>query len=177
MSFADLLSALEETAYNQPLYSLESSVTSTPSLDEAPHPTCILPPTGFISENHPDCFIWQGEFFKKGSFVILSESGRMGSVMTICGFGQNFILRGFEEHNRSLDDVLIYHMVISACPTYHLASLFLSPFLRSMLHFLSEGGMEDTLEKDDLTDISLFHPLKLELQVMRNILRLRETHR
>ena len=52
-------------------------------------------------------------------------------------------------------------MVISASPTsaalsvaHRLASLFLSPFLGSMLDFLGEGGMEDSLEKDDLTDIS-----------------------
>ena len=52
-------------------------------------------------------------------------------------------------------------MVVSASPTsaalsvaHHLASLFLSPFLGSMLDFLGEGGMEDTLEEDDLTDIS-----------------------
>jgi hypothetical protein len=52
-------------------------------------------------------------------------------------------------------------MVVSASPTsaalsvaHRLASLFLSPFLGSMLDFLGEGGMEDTLEKDDLTNIS-----------------------
>ena len=52
-------------------------------------------------------------------------------------------------------------MVVSASPTlaalsvaHHLTSLFLSPFLGSMLDFLGEGGMEDSLEKDDLTDIS-----------------------
>ena len=73
-SFADLLSALEETDYNQSLYFLESSVMPTLSLDEAPHPTHILPLTGFISGNCPDCFVWEGGFFKKGSFVVLGES-------------------------------------------------------------------------------------------------------
>ena len=70
----DLLSTLEEMDYNQSLCSLESSATPTPSLDEAPHPTCILPLTGFISGNCPDCFVWEGGFFKKGSFVVLGES-------------------------------------------------------------------------------------------------------
>jgi hypothetical protein len=84
-SFVDLLSALEETDYNQSLRCLESSVTPTPSLDEDSR---ILPLAGFISGIHPDCF------------------------------------------------------------------LFLSPFLGSMLDFLGEGGLEDSLEKDDLTDIS-----------------------
>ena len=85
----DLLSALEETDYNQSLCSLESSVMPTPSLDEAPHPTHILPLAGFISENHPDFFIWEGGFFKKGLFVVLGESRRTGTVKGICGFGQN----------------------------------------------------------------------------------------
>ena len=86
-SFVDLLSTLEETDYNQSLHSLESSVTPTPSLDEAPHPTHILPLTGFIGENHPDCFVWEGGFFKKGSFVVLGESGRTGTVKGICELG------------------------------------------------------------------------------------------
>ena len=135
-SFVDLLSALEEMDYNQSLHSLVSSATSTPSLDEAPHPTCILPLAGFISGNCPDCFVWEGGFFKKGLFVVLGESGRTGTVKGICGFGCNFVLRGFEEYSRSWDEVPIYHMVVSASPTlaalsmaHRLASLFLSPFL------------------------------------------------
>ena len=67
----------------------------------------------------------------------------------------------YEEYGKSQDEVPIYHMVISASPTlvalsvaHCLASLFLSPFLGSMLDFMGEGGMEDSLEKDDLTDIS-----------------------
>ena len=157
----DLLSALEETDYNQSLHSLVSSATPTPSLDEAPHPTRILPLTGFISGNHPDCFVWEGGFFKKGPFVVLGESGRTGTVKGICGFGHNSALRGFEEYGKSQDEVPIYCMVISTSPTsvalsmaHRLASLFLSHFLRSMLDFLGKGGMEDSLEKDDLTDIS-----------------------
>ena len=86
VSFVDLLSTLEETDYNQSLHSLISSATPTPSLDEAPHPTCILPLTGFISGNHPDCCVWEGGFFKKGLFVVLGESGRTGTVKGICGF-------------------------------------------------------------------------------------------
>ena len=56
-------------------------------LDEAPHPTHILPLTGFISGNRLDCFVWEGRFFEKGSFVVLGESGRTGTVKGICGFG------------------------------------------------------------------------------------------
>ena len=44
---------------------------------------------------------------------------------------------------------------VALSAAHHLASLFLSPFLGSMLDFLGEGGKEDTLEKDDLTDISV----------------------
>jgi hypothetical protein len=50
---------------------------------------------------------------------------------------------------------------VSACPTsvalslaHHLVSLFLSPFLGSMLNFLGDGGMEDIMEKGDVIDIS-----------------------
>ena len=132
----------------------------TPSLDEASHPTCILPLTSFIRGNHPDYFVCEGAFFQKGLFVVLNESGRTNTVKAICRFGLNFTLRGFEDYAESLNKVPIYCMVISACPhqwlsvAHHLASLFLSPFLGSMLNFLGGGGMEDTSEKDDLTDIS-----------------------
>ena len=160
-SIADLLSTLEETDYNLSLRSLDSSPAPTLSQNATPHPTCILPLTGFISGNCLDCFVWEEGFFKKGLFVVLDDSGRVGTVKGICGFGWNFTLRGFEKYGKSLDEVPISCMVISACLTsaalslaYHLASLFLSPFLGSMLDFLGERGMEDTLEKDDLTDIS-----------------------
>ena len=60
-----------------------------------------------------------------------------------------------------MDEVPIRHLVISACPSsaalslaHRLVSLFFSSFLGSMLDFLGKRGMEDTLEKDDLTDIS-----------------------
>ena len=93
--------------------------------------------------------------------MVLGESGRTGTVKGICGFGHNFVFRGFEEYGNSWDEVPIYHMVVSASPTlvalsmaHCLASLFLSPFLGSMLDFLGKRGMEDSLEKDNFTDIS-----------------------
>ena len=93
--------------------------------------------------------------------MVLGESGRTGTVNGIYGFGCNFVLRGFEEYGKSWDEVPIYCMVISASPTlvahsvaHCLASLFLSPFLGSMLDFLGKGGMKDSLEKANLTDIS-----------------------
>ena len=80
-------------------------------------PACVLPLTGFISENHLDCFVWEGGFFEEGSFVILGDSGRVGTVKGICGFRWNFTMREFKEYGKSLDEVPIHHMVVSACPT------------------------------------------------------------
>ena len=114
-----------------------------------------------MSGNYPDCFVWEGRFFKNGSFVVLGESGRIGTVKGICGFGWNFTLRRIEEYEETLDEVPICCMVISACPSsaalslaHHLVLQFFSSFLGSMLDFLSKRGLEDTLEKDDLTNIS-----------------------
>jgi len=83
------------------------------------------------------------------------------SVKGICRFGRNFILRRIEEYGESLDEVPICRMVVSSCPTsvalslsHCLDSFCLSPFLGSMLDFLGERGMEHTLEKDNLVDIS-----------------------
>ena len=33
--------------------------------------------------------------------MVLGESGRTGTVKGICRFGHNFILRGFEEYDKS----------------------------------------------------------------------------
>jgi hypothetical protein len=70
-------------------------------------------------------------------------------------------MREFKEYGESVGEVPIRCMVVSACPTsaalslaHHLASLFLSPFLGSMLDFLGKGGMEDNVEKDDAVDFS-----------------------
>ena len=110
--------------------------------------------------------------------MVLGGSGRTGTVKGICGFGRNFVLRGFEEYSESQDEVPIYCMVVSASSTlaalsmaHCLASLVLSPFLGSMLSFLGKGGMRDSMEKDDLTDISdmsqgtLISPSEVEVAI------------
>jgi hypothetical protein len=93
--------------------------------------------------------------------VILGDSGRIGTVKRICGFGRNFTMQKFKEYGESVGEVPIHRMVISACPTsvalslaHCLASLFLSLFLGSMLDFLGKRGMEDNVEKGDAVDFS-----------------------
>jgi hypothetical protein len=93
--------------------------------------------------------------------VLLGDGGRMGIVKGICGFGKNFTMRGIKEYGPSLEEVPIHHMVVSTCPTsaalsfpHHLVLLFF-PFLRSMADFLGAGGMEDTIEKGDISATSL----------------------
>lgn len=154
-SIEELLSFLEETDYNRTLHDTSSSVMDS-------QPPNILPLDGFISGNRPDCFVWEGGFFEKGASVILGDSGRMGVVKGICGIGRNFTMRGIEEYGRSPEEVPICRMVISACPTsaalslaHRLASLFFSPFLGSMADFLGAGGMEDVIEKGDISASSL----------------------
>jgi hypothetical protein len=70
-------------------------------------------------------------------------------------------MRGIKEYGQSFDEVPILHMVVSMCLTsaalslaHHLLSLFLSPFLGSMSDYLSEGGMENTMEKDNIVGAS-----------------------
>jgi hypothetical protein len=60
-----------------------------------------------------------------------------------------------------MDEVSIYCIVISACPTsvalslaHCLVSLFLSSFSESTLDFLGQGWMEDNVEKGDAVDFS-----------------------
>jgi hypothetical protein len=86
----------------------------------------------------------------------------MGVVKGICRIGRNFTMRGIEEYGCSPEEVPICRMVISACPTsaalslaHRLALLFFSPFLGSMADFLGAGGMEDVIEKGDISASSL----------------------
>jgi hypothetical protein len=125
-------------------------------------PASVLLLDGFISGNQPDCFVWEGGFFEKGSFVLLGDSGRMGVVKGVCGFGRNFTMRGIEEYGPSPEEVPIRRMVISTCPTsaalslaHYLVLLFFSPFLGSMADFLGARGMEDVIEKGDIFASSL----------------------
>ena len=93
--------------------------------------------------------------------MILNDSGRAETVKGICSFEQNFTMREFKEYGKSMDEVLICHIVISACPTsaalsltHHTVSFFLSPFLGSMPDFMGKGGMEDSVEEGDAIDVS-----------------------
>ena len=133
----------------------------TSSVRTPQQPTSITPLEGFVSPTCPDTIVWEGGFFQKGSFVLLGESGRMGNIKGLCGFGRNFTMRGFKEYGHSVDEVPIHHMVVFACPTsaalllaHCLASTCLSPFLGSMADFLGAGGMEDVIEKGDPINVS-----------------------
>jgi hypothetical protein len=135
-------------------------MSSSLVLDSQPATDLLL--HGFISGNRPDCIVWEGEFFEKGSFVLLGDSRRNGIVKGICGFGRNFTMRGIEEYGPSPEEFPICCMVISTCPTsaalslaHHVMSLFFSPFLGSMADFLGTGGMEDIIEKGDISASSL----------------------
>jgi hypothetical protein len=75
-SLDELVAFLKETDYNSISFSLP--IPPTPgNLVEVPHhytPQFLM---GCISRRKPDCFVWEAEFFEKGSEVILGKSGSL----------------------------------------------------------------------------------------------------
>ena len=134
----------------------------------------------WLGGNHLDCFVWKGGFFKKGSFVVLGESGRTGTVKGICRFGCNFILRGFE--GMASPGMRFPFITWSYL---HFPHWWLSLWLIVMLHFSSPpswGLCWISWRRMILlislvwAEIFLFHHLKLRSPAMRNILKMMETN-
>jgi hypothetical protein len=94
--------------------------------------------------------------------VVLGGSGRLGTVMGICGIGRNYIMRGIKECGQILEgEVPIQRMVVSARPTsmgllyiHHFLLRFLSVFLGSMSDYLDEEGAEEAGRKGEVLDVS-----------------------
>jgi hypothetical protein len=109
------------------------------------HTTSVV---GYISNKYPDCFVWQGELFEQGSFVVLGRSYRKVKVVGSCGLGKNFIMMKLEEVGKVPDSwVPICRMMVSMHPspeTYQLSFrqclclFFLKFFLKNYKDFTDD---------------------------------------
>jgi hypothetical protein len=74
--------------YNRPDHKLH-----LPHLLPIPKSSAAVPLTrttsvvGYVSNKHPDCFMWQGGYFEEGSYVVLGKSFRKARVAGSYGLG------------------------------------------------------------------------------------------
>jgi hypothetical protein len=94
-SLGDTLLFLIGTNYNHPEHKLPSPL-SIPKLSVAVPLTCTTSVVGYISNKHPDCFVWQGGLFEQGLFVVLGRSYSKVKVVGSCGLEKNFIMMKHE---------------------------------------------------------------------------------
>jgi hypothetical protein len=88
---------LEKTDYNRFISHPLSSARNG-----SPLPDHITPLVGYISFKQPDCFIWEAEYFKKGTKVQLGKSGHLARVLGFGGIGKNYVMMKMEELGRNL---------------------------------------------------------------------------
>jgi hypothetical protein len=105
---------------------------------------------------------------------MLGKSGQTGIVKGICGIGQNYIMRGFEESGQRLEgEVQIQQMVVSALPSspglllfFRLLSWIFPVFLGSMLDFINASDDEDEEEDEDDGDEGILEISAMSLGMM-----------
>ena len=80
-SLEETLQFLLETDYNHPGHKLYlPPPLSTPKLSATIPLTHTTSVVGYISNKHPDCYVWQSGFFEAGSHVVLGTTYRKAKM-------------------------------------------------------------------------------------------------
>ena len=100
-SLEETLQFLLETDYNHPGHRL-----CLPPPLSTPHLSATIPLTrttsvvGYISNKHPNCYVWQSGFFEAGSYVVLGMTYRKAKIVGPDGVGKNYMMMKLEEEER-----------------------------------------------------------------------------
>ena len=118
-SLEETLQFLLETDYNHPGHKLHlPPPLSTPKLSATIPLTHTTSVVGYISNKHPDCYVWQSGYFEEGSHVVLGTTYRKVKIVGSYGVGRNYIMMKLEEVGRVPEDqIAIQRMVVSTCPS------------------------------------------------------------
>ena len=65
------------------------------------HMTSVV---GYVSNKHPDCYVWQSGYFEEGSHVVLGTTYRKVKIVSSYGVGRNYIMIRLEEVGRVPED-------------------------------------------------------------------------
>ena len=76
------LQFLLETDYNHPGHQLHlPPPLSTPKLSATIPLTHTMSVVGYISNKHPNCYVWQSGLFEEGSYVVLGTMYRKAKIV------------------------------------------------------------------------------------------------
>ena len=100
-SLEETLQFLLETDYSHPGHQLRlPPPLSTPKLSATIPLTCTTSVVGYVSNKHPDCYVWQSGFFEAGSHVVLGTTYRKARIVGPDGVGRNYMMMKLEEVGR-----------------------------------------------------------------------------
>ena len=118
-SLEETLQFLLKIDYNHPGHELcLPPHLSTPKLSVTIPLTCTTSVVGYISNKHPDCYVWQSGFFEAGSHVVLGMMYRKAKIVGPYGVGRNYIMMKLEKVERVPEDqIAIQKMVVSTRPS------------------------------------------------------------
>ena len=108
-SLEETLQFLLETDYNHPGHQLcLPPPLSTPKLSVTIPLTRMMSVvsyiSSYISNKHPDCYVWQSGFFEAGSHVVLGRTYRKAKIVGPDGVGRNYIMMKLKEVGRVPED-------------------------------------------------------------------------
>ena len=96
-SLEETLQFLLKTDYNHPGHKLcLPPPLFTPKLSATIPLTRTTSIVGYISNKHPDCYVWQNGFFEEGSHVVLGMTYRKAKIVGLYGVGRNYIMMKLE---------------------------------------------------------------------------------
>ena len=96
-SLEETLQFLLETDYNHPGHKLcLPPPLSTLKLFATIPLTHTMAVVGYISNKHPDCYVWQSGYFKAGSHIVLGTMYRKVKIVGLYGVGRNYIMMKLE---------------------------------------------------------------------------------
>ena len=111
---------------------------------------------GYVSNKHPDCYVWQSGFFEAGSHVVLGTTYRKAKIVGPDRVGRNYIMMKLEEVGKvPKDQIAIQRMVVSTCPSSQFYQLsfrqcllrfFINRFLGTFRNFADDN--DESFEKD-----------------------------
>ena len=87
---------------------------------------------GYISNKHPDCYVWQSGFFEAESHVVLGMTYRKAKIVGPDGVGRNHMMMKLEEVGKVPEDrIAIQRMVVLTHPSSQFYQL---SFHQRLLH-------------------------------------------
>ena len=79
---------------------------------------------GYVSNKHPNCYVWQSGFFEAGSHVVLGTTYRKAKIVGPDGVGRNYMMMKLEEVGRVPENqIAIQRMVVLTRPSSHFYQL------------------------------------------------------